>query len=119
MADEKIKISELDEVTSLSGLYGVGANSNNETVKFRFDTTIDSKIAGKVDKVTGMGLSTNDYTTAEKNKLGSITAGAEVNVIERITVNGVEQEITDKTVELTISAEPEIITNAEIDSLFS
>jgi len=26
---------------------------------------------GKVDKVTGKGLSTNDYTTAEKNKLAS------------------------------------------------
>lgn len=119
MADEKIKISELDEVTSLSGLYGVGANSNNETVKFRFDTTIDSKIAGKVDKVTGKGLSTNDYTTAEKNKLGSISAGAEANIIEKIIVNGVEQKVTDKAVELTISSEPQAITNAEIDSLFS
>lgn len=31
-------------------------------------------------KETGKGLSTNDYTTAEKNKLGGIAAGAEVNV---------------------------------------
>ena len=30
----------------------------------------------KVDKVTGKGLSTNDYTTAEKNKLAGIAAGA-------------------------------------------
>ena len=34
----------------------------------------------KVDKVTGKGLSENDYTTAEKNKLNGIQAGAEVNV---------------------------------------
>ena len=34
----------------------------------------------KVDKVTGKGLSTNDYTTDEKNKLAGIAAGAEVNV---------------------------------------
>ena len=34
----------------------------------------------KVDKVTGKGLSTNDYTTADKNKLDGIAAGAEVNV---------------------------------------
>jgi len=34
----------------------------------------------KVDKVTGKGLSSNDYTTAEKNKLAGIEAGAEVNV---------------------------------------
>lgn len=34
----------------------------------------------KVDKVDGKGLSTNDYTTAEKNKLSGISAGAEANV---------------------------------------
>ena len=35
--------------------------------------------ATKVDKVSGKGLSTNDYTTAEKNKLSGIASGAEVN----------------------------------------
>jgi len=34
----------------------------------------------KVDKITGKGLSTNDYTTPEKDKLAGIAAGAEVNV---------------------------------------
>lgn len=34
----------------------------------------------KVDKVTGKGLSTNDYTTAEKDKLAGIAEGAEANV---------------------------------------
>ena len=33
----------------------------------------------KVDKVDGKGLSTNDYTTTEKNKLAGIAEGAEVN----------------------------------------
>lgn len=32
-----------------------------------------------VKQVSGKGLSTNDYTTAEKNKLGGIASGAEVN----------------------------------------
>lgn len=36
--------------------------------------------SGKIDKVSGKGLSTNDYTTTEKNKLSGIAAGAEVNV---------------------------------------
>ena len=36
--------------------------------------------SGKVDKVSGKGLSTNDYTTTEKNKLSGIADGAEVNV---------------------------------------
>ena len=33
-------------------------------------------ISGKVDKVSGKGLSTNDYTTAEKNKLSGIAENA-------------------------------------------
>lgn len=37
-------------------------------------------ISGKVDKIEGKGLSTNDYTSEEKNKLASITSGAEANV---------------------------------------
>lgn len=36
--------------------------------------------SGKVDKVAGKGLSTEDYTTAEKSKLAGIEPGAEVNV---------------------------------------
>lgn len=36
-------------------------------------------LSGKVDKVSGKGLSTNDYTTTEKDKLAGIAAGAEVN----------------------------------------
>lgn len=41
--------------------------------------SVNVDISGKVDKVTGKGLSTEDYTTAEKNKLSGIASGAEVN----------------------------------------
>lgn len=40
---------------------------------------LNASIGNKVDKVSGKGLSTNDYTTAEKNKLSGIATGAEVN----------------------------------------
>ena len=47
-------------------------------------------LASKVDKVEGKGLSTNDYTTEEKNKLRDIEDNAQENVIEHILVNDVE-----------------------------
>lgn len=56
----------------------------------------------KVDKVTGKQLSTEDYTTAEKTKLSSIATGAEVNVIENISVNGVTGTISGKTASVTV-----------------
>lgn len=52
------------------------------TQKGTFETFLQEHqdISGKVDKVDGKGLSTNDYTTAEKTKLAGIASGAEANV---------------------------------------
>ena len=47
-------------------------------------------LANKVDKIEGKGLSTNDYTTEEKNKLRDIEDGAQENIIEHIFVNDTE-----------------------------
>ena len=44
----------------------------------------------KVDKVDGKQLSTNDYTTEEKNKLENIEEYAQVNTIEHIFLNDTE-----------------------------
>lgn len=47
---------------------------------FATTLSVTTFLANKVDKISGKGLSTNDYTTAEQNKLSGISAGAEVNV---------------------------------------
>ena len=41
-----------------------------------FAATMTAQIGQKVDKVAGKGLSTEDYTTAEKQKLAGVAAGA-------------------------------------------
>ena len=51
----------------------------NDTGLTHLWSIIKSALGNKVDKVSGKGLSTNDYTTAEKNKLAGIAAGANVN----------------------------------------
>lgn len=61
------------------------------------NTNVSDLQTGKVDKVDGKGLSTNDYTTVEKEKLATISSGAQANVIE-----GVSGEI--KSGELTVNA---------------
>ena len=52
--------------------------------------TILQTLTNKVDKVAGKGLSTEDYTSAEKTKLGTIEANAQVNqnAFSRVEVNG-------------------------------
>lgn len=42
-------------------------------------TQLNNLNSNKVEKIEGKGLSTNDYTTAEKNKLAGIETGAQAN----------------------------------------
>lgn len=45
-------------------------------------------LEGKVDKETGKGLSTNDYTTDDKNKLDGIAEGANKVTVSETAANG-------------------------------
>lgn len=63
------------DASNISGIVppekgGTGVSSLNA---LKTSLAIESSLATKVDKITGMGLSTNDYTTAEKTKLEGIT----------------------------------------------
>lgn len=60
-------------------------------------------LAGKVNTEAGKGLSTNDFTTPLLEKLNGIEAGAEVNVIESISLNSVPLEISGKAVNIPIA----------------
>lgn len=76
------KIMTAAERTKLSGI-ATGANKTTVDTALSSTSTnpvqnkvVNTALGGKVDKVDGKGLSTNDYTTAEKNKLAGIAAGA-------------------------------------------
>ena len=45
---------------------------------------VQSQIDNKVNKVTGKGLSTEDYTTTEKTKLSGIEEGAQKNTVTSV-----------------------------------
>ncbi len=77
----------------------VKVNNNSLPVTSK---SVNIDLTGYVEKETGKGLSTNDYTTTEKNKLAGIEASADVNIIENIKVNGVAQTITNKAVDISV-----------------
>ena len=84
------KVDNTDEVTSVNGKTGAVTLAKTDLGLDNVDNTSDldkpvstatqTALDGKVDKVNGKGLSTEDFTTAEKTKLSGIAAGAEVNV---------------------------------------
>ena len=71
-------------------------NDNWDTI----DNAISDLSGNKVDKVAGKQLSTEDYSTAEKTKLGNIAAGAQVNVLENLTLGGKTLTKNNKTIEI-------------------
>lgn len=64
---------------------------------------IKNILTGKVDKVEGKGLSTNDYTTAEKNKLGSYPDNPNSVYVSAIYLDGIIQSFSAGIVELDLS----------------
>ena len=72
---------------------------------------IKAALGGKVDVVSGKGLSTNDYTNAEKQKLSGIASGAQANVIESVKVNGTKVEPSSKAVDISVPTKVSQLTN--------
>lgn len=79
-----MSIPIIDQLRPLGNFPAVDAsdvqagNQRLSTVLSNTPTTtyVDAVVENKVDKIEGKGLSTNDYTTAEKNKLSGIEANA-------------------------------------------
>lgn len=60
-------------------------------------------LANKVDAEEGKGLSANDFTNELKTKLDAIEAGAQVNVIENVSMNGEALVIAEKGVNIPLA----------------
>ncbi len=71
--------SVLDKITqALLDSWNAAYSHISDTVKHitAAERTLWNTVSNKVDKVSGKGLSSNDYTTTEKNKLAGIAANA-------------------------------------------
>lgn len=66
-------------------------------------TGLSDALAGKVNVEAGKGLSSNDFTDDLMSKLEGIAAGAQVNVLETVQVNGTALPITGKAVNIPIA----------------
>lgn len=64
------------KTSNVGTITGITMNGTNKGTSGIVDLgTVITDISGKVDKESGKGLSTNDYTSAEKTKLASINIG--------------------------------------------
>lgn len=62
------------------------------------NSVITAALNNKVDKVSGKGLSTNDYTTAEKEKLAGIAENANYTVVDSALSDGSTNPVQNKVI---------------------
>lgn len=85
-------------------------------------SAMTSGLANKVDKVSGKGLSTEDFTTALLTKLNGITAAATAVAVPaegngKITINGTSKTVY--TLPATVLQESRIMTSTECDEMLA
>lgn len=66
-------------------------------------TGLADALAGKVSSETGKGLSSNDYTNEDKTKLANLETGAQVNILEALSIGGTDAPISDKKVDIPVA----------------
>lgn len=119
-----VKIRAISRLAKLSDVYAPTlANGNilrwnSTTLRFEAWDSI-TELANKVDVVSGKGLSTNDYTTTEKNKLAGIATGAEVNVQSDWNAVSGDAQILNKPTTLSGYGITNAYTKAETDIMMT
>lgn len=82
-------------------------------------TQITNAVANKVDKVSGKGLSTNDYTTAEKNKLSGIDTEANKTIVDSVLSTTSTNPVQNKVVNTAISKLNTLVGGKSVSSQIS
>ena len=92
-------------------------NSSNGKALANVDNRIkETDISGKVDKVPGKGLSTEDYTTAEKTKLASLSP-ITISSTLTLTVAGWDSQTKQQTVLTTIDTTKRNVVDITVEEL--
>lgn len=124
--DNNFTTQEKDKLNGIAS----GAEENVQSNWDETDTSSDSFIQNKPTIPTATSQLSNDsnfvsdanyvhtdnnFTSQDKTKLGSVEEGAQVNVIEKVQQNGVDLNIENKTVNVTV---PTKTSDLENDSDF-
>lgn len=116
-SNEKNKLSGIDSGAQVNVLESIKVNGSTQTIR---DKAVDITVPTALSDLTNDGdfvtdgsyvHTDNNYSTQEKTKLENIEAGAQVNVVDTIKVNGSAQAITNKAVNITVPTKTSDITN--------
>ena len=111
-ATDKTKLDSLQNFDDSTIQENIGDLQSSVSTLENSVSTIEESLGNKVDKVSGKQLSTNDYTTTEKNKLSGIATGA--TKVEKSNTNG---NIKINGTETTVYTKPDLTKQEVVDAL--
>ena len=111
-ATDKTKLDSLQNFDDSTIQENIGDLQSNVSTLENSVSTIEESLDNKVDKISGKQLSTNDYTTTEKNKLSGIATGA--TKVEKSNTNG---NIKINGTETTVYTKPDLTKQEVVDAL--
>ena len=111
-ATDKTKLDSLQNFDDSTIQENIGDLQSSVSTLENSVSTIEESLDNKVDKVSGKQLSTNDYTTTEKNKLSGIATGA--TKVEKSNTNG---NIKINGTETTVYTKPDLTKQEVVDAL--
>ena len=102
--DENGNVNNIFPATKIANVEGLQSALNAKANS----SDVTSGLAVKVDKEAGKGLSTNDYTTAEKNKLAGIEAQANKTVVDSALSSSSTNPVQNKVINTAIASKADV-----------
>ena len=95
--------TKLDGIAAGATAVTVDAELSNKSSNAVSNSAVYDGLAGKVDKVSGKQLSTNDFTAAYKSKLDGIASGATAVTVDSALSSSSTNAIQNKTVQAALA----------------
>ena len=113
--DDNGNVNDIYPATKIENVDGLQTALNSKANS----SDVTSGLAGKVDKENGKGLSTNDYTTTEKNKLSGIEAEANKTVVDSALSSSSTNPVQNKVVNTALSGKQDTLSSAQLAAVNS
>ena len=114
---------KIDIVTWLKNWFEVASNKVTAWSATTTDTNYPSEklvkdsLDGKVDKISGKGLSTEDYTSAEKTKLSGIETGANKTTVDSSLSSSSTNPVQNKVINTALSGKANTSHNHTVSNI--
>lgn len=120
---DNVTTKKIDIVTWLKNWFEVASNkvtawsATTTNTNYPSEKLVKDSLDGKVDKINGKGLSTEDYTSAEKTKLSGIETGANKTTVDSSLSSSSTNPVQNKVINTALSGKANTSHNHTVSNI--